>query len=329
MEKWMIKPTSVRIEASSICQLSCPLCPRTTGETSAVVGNGVLKFSDFKRLIDDNPQIQSVELGNFGEVFLNKELPQILQYAYQNNITTRIDEGVNLNYASGEALEALVKFQTSVVRCAIDGITQKVYERYRVGGDLRQVLHNIQMINSYKEKYKSTRPHLIFQFVIFGHNENQIESAIHLAKILKMELSLKLNFYTDRMQVINRDRVRKYLGYADRQEYLKIVGEHYKRAQCYELWGSPQVNWDGKLLGCSRNFWGSYIDNVFESGLQNSINNEKISYTRQMLMGELPLREDIPCNNCGVYKSMSSTKRWITKKELASGISFHDDPETT
>lgn len=320
MEGLMIKPTSVRIEASSVCQLHCLLCPRTTGETSAVIGNGVLKFSDFKRFIDDNPHIRRVELGNFGEVFLNKALPSILQYAYENDTTTQIDEGANLNDASDDALEALVKYQTSVVRCAIDGITQKAYERYRAGGDLRKVLGNIQKINAFKDKYASTKPHLIFQFVIFGHNEHQIESVIKLATILNMELDFKLNFYPNMMPVINKDRIRKYLGYADRNEYLELFGEHYKRSQCYELWHSPQVNWDGKLLGCSRNFWGTYAENVFESGFQNSINNEKITYTRQMLMGQQPLRDDIPCKKCGVYHSMARTQKWITKEELAMHV---------
>ena len=320
----MINPTSVRIEACSICQLRCPLCPRTTGETREVIGNGILKFNDFKKFVDDNPQIQSVEFGNFGEVFLNNELPEILQYAYKHNITTKIDEGANLNTVSESAIEALVKYQTSVVRCAIDGITQKAYETYRVGGNLRQVLQNVQKINAYKEKYKSSKPHLIFQFVVFGHNEHQIESVIHLAKILNMTLEFKLNFYTDLMPVIDKDHVRKYLGYADRNEYLETTGEHYKREQCYELWGSPQINWDGKLLGCSRNFWGIYAENVFESGFQSGINNELMTYTRKMLMGEQPIRENIPCKNCGVYKSMASTKNWITKEELLTHISFQE-----
>ncbi len=133
----MINPSAVRIEASSICQLECPICPTFTGENEAVIGHGMLKFSSFKRFIDSNPQIRSVELGNYGEVFLNKDLPKILQYAYQKDVKTCIDEGANLNNASNEALEALVKYQTTQVRCAVDGVTQETYQIYRAGGSLK------------------------------------------------------------------------------------------------------------------------------------------------------------------------------------------------
>ncbi len=146
----MINPSAVRIEASSICQLECPICPTFTGENEPVIGRGTLKFEDFKSFIEKNPQIRFVELGNFGEAFLNKNLPKILQYAYEKDVRTNIDEGANLNYASEDALEALVKYQTTRVRCAVDGVTQETYQKYRSGGDLNQVLKNIQKINELK-----------------------------------------------------------------------------------------------------------------------------------------------------------------------------------
>lgn len=313
----MINPTAVRIEASSMCQLKCPLCPTFRGENEAVIGRGTLKFTDYKRFIDDNPQIRSVELGNFGEVFLNKDLPKILQYAYEHNVTTSIDEGANLNNASDEALEALVKYQTTRVRCAIDGVTQETYQIYRVGGNLKQVLDNIQKINAFKQSYQSEKPELVFQFVIFSHNENQIEAATMMAKLLKMKFDPKLNWFTDVMPVVNRERVRQVVGYADRGEYLEIEDKHYMRHQCYAMWHRPQINWDGKLIGCSRNIWGYYKENVFETGFQTSINNEKIQYARERLMGKQNRQVDIPCTQCGVYQSMVEKDNWITDQELA------------
>lgn len=221
-----------------------------------------------------------------------------------------------MNTASDEVLEALVKYQTLVVRCAIDGITQKAYEQYRVGGNLRNVIQNIQKLNEFKEKYGSEKPRLIFQFVIFGHNEHQIEAAIRLSKILKMELFFKLNFYTNALKVIDRERVRQYVGAADRDEYLEDSGKHYKRHQCYEMWNRPQINWDGKLVGCSRNFWGTYAENVFEGSLEDHLNNERIESARETLMGRQPARPDMPCLKCGVYQSMVQTGHWITPEEI-------------
>lgn len=312
----MVNPTALCIEVCSVCQLRCTLCPTAKGERESLIGSGSLKFRDFQRLIDENPQIRRVELGHFGEVFLNKELPRILEYAYTRNVTTTIDQGANLNHASEEALEALVKHQTAVVRCAIDGITQATYSQYRVGGDIRKVLQNIRKINRFKERYQSPVPRLLFQFIVFGHNEHEIERAVLLAKILKMEINLKLNYLPDVLPVYNRDRVRQFVGYADRREYLEKEKKHYQRHECYGLWLNPQINWDGKLLGCSRNMWGVFGGNVFESGLMDAINGEKMCYTREMLMGRVPAREDMPCMKCGIYQSMAQYSNWITEKEL-------------
>lgn len=314
----IVNPTALRVETCSVCQLRCPLCQAVSGEKAELIGSGHLKLQDFQRLIDQNPQIRRVELGCLGEVFLNNDLHRILEYAYTRRVTTTIDQGANLNYASEEALEALIKYQTAVVRCAIDGVTQATYSRYRVGGDLKKVLHNIRKINRFKEQYHSSRPRLLFQFVIFGHNEHETERAIMLSKMLKMEIHLKLNCFSDIMPVYNRDSVRQFVGYADRREYMEKEKMHYQRHECYALWLSPQINWDGKLLGCCRNKWGVFGGNVFESGLMDAINNEKIRYAREMLMGRLPAREDMPCMKCAVYQSMAQYDNWITEKELES-----------
>jgi hypothetical protein len=283
----------------------------------AVIGRGMLKFTDFRNFIDANPQIRSVELGNFGEVFLNKELPKILQYAYKKDVRTTIDEGANLNFASDDALEALVRYRTSRVRCAVDGVTQETYQIYRVGGSLKQVVKNIQKINTFKETHQTDKPELIFQFIVFGHNENQVGAAKKMAGLLNMKFEPKLNWDPDFIPVTDRDKIREIIGYADRNEYLENEAVHYKRHQCYEMWFTPQINWDGKLLGCSRNFWGYYEENVFENGFESSINNKKIEHVRQILMGSKPETSDFPCRHCGVYHSMLSKNNWITEEELA------------
>ncbi len=310
--------SSARIEVCSFCQLRCPLCPTFLGETTPVVGKGRLKARDFERFLQHNPTIRSVELGNFGEVFLNTDLPEILRIAYERGVTTEIDEGANLNDASDQALEALVRYQVAVMRCAIDGATQKSYEQYRVGGNLKKVLGNIQKIQSWKKEYHSSRPHLIYQFVIFSHNEHETEQARLLAEILGMEIYYKLNFFPKSRPVQDRDKVRRLVGYADRYEYLEQNRTHYKRSQCYEMWLKPQVNWDGKLLGCSRNFWGIYSDNVLEGDLLQEVNNEKMSYARAMLMGLQPPRQDMPCMHCGVFTSMRRKGTYITQEEIAA-----------
>ena len=73
----------IRIEASSICQLKCPLCHPAHGELG-IAGRGYLRFNDFKNFVDNYPHFKRIELSNNGEIFLNPELEEIIRYAIAN-----------------------------------------------------------------------------------------------------------------------------------------------------------------------------------------------------------------------------------------------------
>ncbi|CAK0748796.1 Radical SAM protein [Gammaproteobacteria bacterium] len=311
-------PSWARVDASAACQLDCPLCPVTTGENNEVVGRGNLRPEDFLGFLERNPQLRHVELANSGEAVLNKRLPEILSSAHERGVTTYLDTGVNLNYLSDETAEALVKYGTAVVRVAIDGITRETYARYRIGGELGRVLTNVQRINEWKARYRSIWPHLILQFVIFGHNAHEIERARLLARMLRMKCRFKLNWNTEPLPLDVREHVRGLLGYADRAEYFAIRGKLYCQEQCAHLWLSPQINWDGKLLGCARNRSMAYVSNAFGWTMKNLLECEPMRYARAMVMGEAPPRDDIACSQCAVYEKMAAMGAWITADYLAS-----------
>jgi Iron-sulfur cluster-binding domain len=52
---------------------------------------------------------------------------------------------------------------------------------------------------------------------------------------------------------------------------------------CQDMWLSPQISWDGKMLGCCVNVWGDY-GNVFESSLDECLTSEKYRYAQKMLL---------------------------------------------
>ncbi len=56
---------SVRLEASSLCQLKCPSCPTGTGANAkGIVGNGYLSLEKFRYFVDNHPTIRLNELSN-------------------------------------------------------------------------------------------------------------------------------------------------------------------------------------------------------------------------------------------------------------------------
>jgi len=179
-----------------------------------------------------------------------------------------------------------------------------------------RVIEHIKTINYYKELHQSQYPILIWQFVVLSHNEHEIEMAQELANQLSMQFKLKLSWDEKIAQVKNPELIRKYLGAATRSEYLQSQGEEYlQKSICSQLWNSPQINWDGQLLGCCYNYWGGFGD-VFESTLEDTLNNDQINYARQMLVGDAEPKEGIPCTSCGHYKTMAAHKNWLTEQDI-------------
>jgi len=329
----VVKPASVRIEASTICQLSCPSCPNAAGEIHKNIGAGFLKYEDFKKIIDDNEWIRDVELSNWGEIFLNPDLLKIIKYAHEKTVILRADNGANLNRASDEVLEALVKYRFNSMACSIDGASQETYSTYRKKGNLEKVLEHIDKINHYKSKYKSAYPILTWQFVAFGHNTHEIGAARKMADNLKMNFFLKLSWddlYTQTFSpVTDKDLIKREtgLGVSSREEYLEKTGEEYIGDACLHLWKQPQINFDGRVLGCSCNYRGDF-GNVFKDGLVECLNNEKINYARGMLLGIRESREDIPCAGCKLYESRKKRSAWVkdmhVKKQLGNKMCEHN-----
>jgi MoaA/NifB/PqqE/SkfB family radical SAM enzyme len=203
--------------------------------------------------------------------------------------------------------------------CSIDGASNETYTRYRRRGHFDRVIRNIRTLNELKAKHRTNYPRLRWQFVAFGHNEHEIPAARKLAEDLNMRFYVKLQWY-DRYStepfspIMDREAIGKAtgLGVADRAEYRRRYGRNYmQKAMCSQLWSSPQINWDGRVLGCCTNFWGDY-GNAFADGLEAVLNNEKMNYARQMLLGKREAREDIPCTTCIHYEAMKEDNNWLT-----------------
>lgn len=314
----LLAPRAVQIDASSHCQLACPVCPTANGLARPVLGAGHLKLADFERLLDRNPEIREVELSNYGEMFLNPQLPDLLACAYARQVVVSGSNGVNLNFASDAALNAVVKFRVRALTCSIDGATAETYARYRINGQLDRVLAHVDRIRDLRRLNGSAFPLLDWQFVIMGHNEHEIESASAMARARGMEFVPRLSWSADHSPVVNQDlvRIQTGLGAASREEFREKKGVEYTRDICYQLWRAPVINWDGKMLGCCVNFWGDFGGNVFADGLQESMRNPKLEYARQMLKGKAEPRPEIPCTTCDQYHAMRRAGGWIEEGEV-------------
>jgi MoaA/NifB/PqqE/SkfB family radical SAM enzyme len=242
-------------------------------------------------------------MSNWGEIFLNKDIAEIIKFANENGITLYCGNGTNFNDVDDLVLEYLVKYKVEYLNVSIDGACQETYSKYRVHGNIQKVFSNIEKLNYYKKLYGSDYPKLSWQFIIFGHNEHELPKIKELCKKYNMAFNPKLN-YSNYSPVKDKEFVRREsgLGVANRAEYKEMHKKDYK-APCYHCFVSPQINWNGKILGCSVNKWKT-IGDINEM----SISEWENSQYYKTLVGILFERKDcpntIPCFYCPNYQKI-------------------------
>ena len=294
----------VSIDFSTICQLKCVECSTSKGIThNGIVGKGQFRFDDFVRFVKNNPQIKRIEMSNWGEIFLNKDIAEIIKFANENGITLYCGNGTNFNDVDDLVLEYLVKYKVEYLNVSIDGACQETYSKYRVHGNIQKVFSNIEKLNYYKKLYGSDYPKLSWQFIIFGHNEHELPKIKELCKKYNMAFNPKLN-YSNYSPVKDKEFVRREsgLGVANRAEYKEMHKKDYK-APCYHCFDSPQINWNGKILGCSVNKWKT-IGDVNEMSISEWENSQYHKTMVEILFEGKECPNTIPCFYCPNYQKI-------------------------
>ncbi len=171
-------PYFLIIDPNNICNLRCPLCPSGFKETE--MKREFVRIEDFKKIIDRlYPYAYEVALHNWGEPFLNPDIFEMIRYCKKKNIGTNLS--TNLNISSLDTDE-IIRSGLEYMVVSMDGTTQNVYSKYRVGGKIDLVFNNmVDLINKRKE-LKSKSPFIEWQYVVMKHNIHQIDDAKRMAK---------------------------------------------------------------------------------------------------------------------------------------------------
>lgn len=314
-------PKKIRLDASTVCQLKCPECYMVLHEKevkSKGCKHGFLKFGKFKKLVDEY-KFEEIELSNSGEIFLNPDLVKIIEYAHRKGIRLTAQNGVNLNNLSDEQAEALAKYDFDSITISIDGASNETYSKYRINGNFDTVIENIQKIQKYKKKYKTELPYLEWKFIIFGHNEHEIKKAKTMAKKLGVGIVFERAWNDDFSPVKNQEAADEATGTTWKRDSFEEQLEEFENGnvdwfECQYLWDQPQINWDGRVLGCCALYKDDFSRddgyNVFEDGFLKAMNSPKLIYAKNMLMNKAPAAKDIPCTECWVYQDLCKAKTW-------------------
>lgn len=241
-------PFSISVEPTTSCNLRCPECP--SGLRSFTRPTGMLTDDTFKNIIDDlSPTLSYLNFYFQGEPYLNPAFLKHVQYAHQKRIYTATS--TNAHYLSPEKAEETVKSGLDRLIISIDGTTQSTYESYRIGGSLDKVLEGTKNMIAAKKKLNSSKPYLIFQFLVVKPNEHQIDEVYKLAHELGVdEVKLKTAQIYDHENgsdlIPEQGKYSRYTKNSAGKYVIKNSLEH----SCWKMWHSAVITWDGKVVPC-------------------------------------------------------------------------------
>ena len=303
-------PFEWEIDTTNICQLKCPLCH--TGLGTVHRDKGIMHYDLFTKTID---QIKDycvwLTLYSWGEPFLNRRIHEFVSYAHQNNIATIISTNLN-KPLTPQMAENIIRAGLDVMIISLDGITQEVYETYRVGGRLERVLDNLKLLAQKKRELGQTTPHLEWQFIVMRQNEHQMEDARRLAAELGVDSIVfkKVDFPhgEDDPKVAERWLPREHPEYLRADPFYKPYHEDGQR--CWRLWRSAVVNWDGGVAPCCYlTDKSDDFGDVNTSPVADIWNNSDYLTARGLFEDGYAPQQWVGCMSCSVYLSSRAARK--------------------
>jgi radical SAM protein with 4Fe4S-binding SPASM domain len=296
------KVASISIEPTTSCNLRCPQCP--SGLRSFTRNTGMLdKNLAFKTIDELKNKLLNLTLYFQGEPFLNPHFLEIVKYASQAKIYTNTSS--NAHYFTDEVSKATVQSGLHRLIISIDGIQQKTYEKYRIGGDLNKVINGTQNLVKWKKELQSNTPFIIFQFIVMKHNESEIDQIKKITEELGVDqLQIKTAQIYDETDVQNLlPENKKYTRYeTDENGKLKIKNNLLN--QCWKMWHSAVITWDGNVVPCCFDKDAQHqLGNVKEKSFMEIWKNESYHRFRKKL--NISRKEIEICKNC-----TEGTKVW-------------------
>lgn len=298
-------PAFAKFEISTACNLKCPGCLHST-DTDIYRQKALMSFDTFKAAIDRlRPCIFKAIMYHQGESFLNPNLLEMVKYATSQRIDTSISTNFSFRF-DDDKLAEILRSGLSHLIVSVDGTSQEVYQKYRVGGNLDFVLSNISRLVELKKKHGKKSPLLEFQFLIFDHNKHQLADAHKLARELGMD---RFSTKTDK-----RYSEGTFLGDTKRDDLIQI--DETRIPGCKWLWFGTVIKADGTVMPCCMYNWGEDISKVCFGNIHNADfadiwNGKRYRISRKSICSnadKVKYQNETICSRCPAWGASHRTR---------------------
>ncbi|MDR3039054.1 MAG: radical SAM protein [Candidatus Adiutrix sp.] len=284
------------LEIITHCNLRCPMCSNGNGRSYDEKGQ-IMSFPTFKRLWDKiRKRVNLLVLVGQGESFMHPNIYDILKLVAPTPV--HIDTNANLKLDA----ERIVRSSLQTLIFSVDGVDQRTYEQYRVGGNFEKVLANIRAVVQAK-KNLGRGPVTVFKYVVFKHNEAYLEEAEKLARQLGVDRFMVVpclcvpehsRELVNRLVPHGRHRVLSRIKYLDYAHGRVILNEGHDSPYCSAAMNNPNIKVEGTLTPCCSS--SSRMGNLLESGFDEIWRSEPYREFRlNAFKNRFQLKD---CNSC-------------------------------
>lgn len=315
-------PFMLQVEPTSLCNLSCTLCPTGRHELNRPYRH--MRLNEFKSLIDDMERyLLFLVLWDWGEPLMNPELPSMIRYASERGIQTVTS--TNAHFLNDESYtEELLKSGLTTLIVAVDSILADEYEVYRKNGDLDRVLGGLNKAVSVKKRIGS-KTLINVRMVIMRHNEHEIEEIEHMARVSGADVfTVKSLNPSCGMVAQDEELLPTNLRYR-RYEYIPNTYERMRTdAICRRIWTMSNIFSNGDVVPCCYDYDSEMkVGNIFETPFTQIWNNSAYRQLRKKIYHEM--QTIAKCNHCGINFKLSEHGWFVKASDLKSAhtpISF-------
>lgn len=308
-------PPVIHIEPTNTCNLKCPLCP--TGTTLLTRPKGFMAPETFQGVLEElGDVLVAVYLFCFGEPFLHKDMPRMIEALTRKKILTLISTNGHFLQTFDEAM-AVVKAGLKTLIIALDGSNQQIYEKYRVNGNFEKVKQCAAMVEAAKIAAGSAYPYTVIRTVATKDNESDLPNIEQLAK----NLGVNMFSYKSLGCMVNGDN---YEVFSPRKRSLRRFGgseeanARSKHVKCPFPFRQPIVFWDGTVSGCEYDhaLKASY-GKIGKTSFKTLWNSEKALQLRTQVLNGFDLPEF--CLHRCPYRSRDRKTSELYCKEFRRG----------
>jgi MoaA/NifB/PqqE/SkfB family radical SAM enzyme len=286
------RPIVVKVEPTNVCNFRCPGC--RTGSREDTSPRGRVALDDFRTIVDRTAKhALKLILYMWGEPLIHPDIVAMIRYAAAKNLCVQISSNLNV-FRPGDA-EALVDSGLEHLIVAMDGVSQEVYETYRVGGRVQTVVDNVRAVLQARQQRRRRSPRVELQYIAFPHNRHEIPQMRELAAGLGVDVLTIIDSAAD-----------------PRPSTPPGDGPAARGDSCNMLWMMGCFNWDGSFSPCCDSVDDSF-GNILQSDLATLWNSDKMRKSRSLFTRNP--RADGPATKCSRCRIRGQSVTFLREKE--------------